>query len=206
LAQSVAPGTSTLSICWQAQRLLYFHTFDIRHIHISKGKRVKIVDFRPVFALFIGLSILFFVAMGMRTKIRFRNINLEYGKPYTAEVIKIVKVTGNASPLQMGTISLAFHPKGAISFDTITIKYSQIEAIYVSKSLEHFTEYSSVLENELHAHNDRLQHSEAEPIKFIWLSFIDVHGKNQIAFTAKKVDSVANELFKCWRRYQITGY
>jgi len=38
LAQSVAPGTSTLSICWQAQRLLYFHTFDIRHIHISKGK------------------------------------------------------------------------------------------------------------------------------------------------------------------------
>jgi hypothetical protein len=170
-----------------------------------KRKGSENVDFSPVFALFIGMSILFLVTMVIRTKIRYRHIDLEYGKPYIAEVIKIVKVEGNAFPLRMGTISLAFHPKGAISFDTISIKYSQIEAILVSKSLEHFAEDSSVLDNEPQAQNDRLQHPEAEPIKFIWLSFTDMNGKNQIVFTAKKVDSVANELFKCWRKYQITG-
>lgn len=162
------------------------------------------MDFSLVIALFIGINILFLVTMAIRTKIRYRHIDLEYGKPYMAEVIKIVKVKGNAIPLRMGTSSLAFHPKGAISFDTISIKYSKIEAIHVSKSLEHFAKDSSVLDNE-HSQNDRLQYPEAEPIKFIWLSFTDVNGKNLIGFTAEKVDGVANELFKCWRKYQIIG-
>jgi hypothetical protein len=106
-------------------------------------------------------------------------IDHEYGKPYKA---RLVKLTGTHPQLRSGICSLAFHPKGAISFNQRIIKYSEIKSI------------------EIVDHDKKCEHSRNHLILLVE----DDHGENQLYLTSKtEFIEIANELQRAWLKSKI---
>lgn len=155
------------------------------------------MELDQVLILVSVLSLIFFFLLILRTKIRFRAINKEYGKPYRVFVIKIVKITGDIPQLRIGTTSLALHPLGAISLDTFVIQYSQIESITIQENTKNLQENSGksirIELTEPTEENENPSH-EAQKSTFVF------------GLTAKdEIQEIENELLKGWRKYHISG-
>ena len=154
---------------------------------LTSRKEGADMELDQVLILASVLILIFFSLLILRTKIRFRAINEQYGKPYRAFVIEVVKIIGDIPQLRIGTTSLALHPLGAISLDTRVILYSQIESITIQGNISEES-------------NDPKEKNENS----IWIELTE---KSTFVITAKKeIDEIEHELLMGWRKYYISGH
>lgn len=149
---------------------------------------VVTVGFCGVCGVLLLLLLLLIILMKVRTG--FNEIDEKYGKPYKANIVKMI---GGHPKLKRGSMAISFHPNDAIAFNRKVFLFSQISSIKII----------SELPNKFKNANKSTVNLGLEE-KYICIAATDKYGEHEVVFTTESgFEEISNELIRKWNKYNL---
>lgn len=126
----------------------------------------------------------------LNTRIKYKELDKKYGKPY---LVKLIHMIGNHPELRQGTMTIALYPKEVIAFNRKVFPLSEIKSIRIISELPENLKNSSM---------ELVEFNEEE--HYICIDFRDKHGEHEVIFNLKSnFNEVADLLIKKWKKYLL---
>lgn len=142
--------------------------------------------------IFSICCVLFLVLLIILLKLRTRyyEIDGKYGKPYEANLVKMI---GGHPDLKPGAMAISLHPKDAIAFNRKVFQFSQISSMKIV----------SQLPRELQKGRKTGVDSGVKE-QYLCIVVVDEYGAHEVVFTTKSgFEEMANKFIQKWNKYNL---